>query len=160
MKKDEEDEEELFYNKNRKIKPGLTANKSICFLVEAYPKKIQKFAMSFLLNEFVKDDLNEKSSAPYITPKCKKCGVYITFHLRKKTGMCTKCCPTAQPGLYSILPPPKNALEEAVKTMLLKDIAEHRMATRSDYQQAFEKELIIRKGECEAQTDVDFEEVK
>ena len=40
MKKDEE---ELLYDKNRKIKPGITANKSICYLVENYPEKIQKF---------------------------------------------------------------------------------------------------------------------
>ena len=110
----------FYFNKNRKIKPGLTANRSICYLIENYPEKIQKFAMSFLLNEFAKE---EESIALDYTPKCTKCGKQISRQLKKSSGMCKNCFPVIYPGLCSKVPPPKKELEELAKKMLIKDIA-------------------------------------
>lgn len=118
----EKDEEDIFYNKNRKIKPGLIANKSLCYLIEHYPENIQKFAMSFLLNELAKE---EKSLAPDLTSRCKKCNKPILKIVKKRSGLCKKCQPKFQTNCYSSLPPPKGPLEEAAKTMLIKDIAKH-----------------------------------
>jgi len=112
----------FYFNKNRKIKPGLTANRSICYLIENYPEKIQKFAMSFLLNEFAKE---EKSLAPDLTSKCSKCNKPISKIVKKRSGLCKKCQPKSNTNCYSKAPPPKGPLEEAARTMLIKDIAEH-----------------------------------
>lgn len=118
----DKDKLKFFYNPNRKIKPGLTANKSLCYLVESFPEEMQKFAMSFLLNEFANE---EESAAPDLTPRCKNCNQPISTHLKKTTGMCRKCSPTICSNLFSKLPPPKGVLKEAARTMLIKDIAEH-----------------------------------
>jgi hypothetical protein len=110
------DEVEFFYNINRKIKPGITANRSICFIVENYPEKIQKFALSLLLTD-TKDNLIK---VPEIIPRCTMCNEQISKYLYRKTKMCKSCCPIS-PKLDKI--PPKEILEKELETMRTFEIA-------------------------------------
>ena len=103
---------EFFYNRNRKIKPGLTSTKAICYLVESYPEEIQKFAMSFLLNEFAKE---EESIALKAVPRCKECNKPISMNIKRGSGICKECKNTFSPDI--------EFLERIADKMSMTDIA-------------------------------------